>query len=114
MSSDSAPSSASLACEGMKVRLQLILKIRFGQESGSDRQVLHWWLHPTGCDQQSNRRPSVPDQRNQPKAIHRSRHLHIGKDDGYTFGTFEDGNGLIGIDRLDDLKPEIAHHVSRI
>jgi len=68
----------------------------------------------TGGNQQRNRWPSIPYNREETKAIHRARHLDIGEHHRYVGTFFQKGNGFIGIGRFDRLEAHVANHVGGV
>jgi hypothetical protein len=92
----------------------MVDQIGLGQEASPDGQILCGRTQLAGCDQDGDRRPSVPDDRDQPKPVHRPRHLYVRENDRYLVDRLEHRNRMIGIDSLNGLKTEVSNHVSSI
>jgi hypothetical protein len=74
------------------------------QEHAAIRQIVVADHDPTRGRHDLDRRPAVPNEPGQLQPVHRSRHLDIGEDDVDIWTLFQDGDGLVGIGRLDDLE----------
>lgn len=93
--------------------LELTLCIRLGKEPSTGWNIPDGRRHLARGDQESDRRPSVLDDREEPKAVHRARHLDIREDHSYAIGHFEKPDCVVSIHGFDHLKADVPHHVCR-
>jgi len=93
---------------------ELPLQIGLGQEAGSGGKILDRRFYLDRSDHQCDRRPAVANNGEKSQAVHRARHLDIGKYDRDVGGGLQKHDGMISIDGLQDLKTKFTHHFSRV
>jgi len=98
----------------MEMLAELPLHIGLGQEAGSGGKILDGRFYLARSDHQCDRRPAVANNGEKSQAVHRARHLDIGKYDRDVGGGLQKHDGMISIDGLQDLKTKLAHHFSRV
>ena len=92
---------------------ELPLHIGLGQEAGSGGKILDGRFYLARSHQQCDRRPTVANNGQKSQAVHRAGHLDIGKYDRDVGGGLQELDCMIRIHGLDDLKTQLAHHLSR-
>jgi hypothetical protein len=97
-----------------KRRDDLLRAVRLWHKAAAFGQVVFSDTDEAGGCDDLDRRPSAPDKSGEVQAIHRARHLDIGKYDVNVGARFEYRNRFVGIPGLDNVETGVADHFRRV
>lgn len=89
--------------------MHLIVAVGLRQERDVLRQVAHLRLDMARDHDDQDRRPPVADRASEFHPVHGPGHLQVRDDHAYVVPAFQDGDGLVGVSRFQNLETSVLY-----